>query len=77
MEIKVLGAGCEKCKALEKVTRDTVEKFGIDATVEKVEDIIKIMQLGTITVPALMVDGQIVLKGKIPTEDELSKLLIK
>ncbi len=77
MEIKVLGTGCAKCKALEKVTRQAVEKTGISATVTKVEDIVEIMQLGVMTTPALVVNGEIVLKGKVPSVDEIVKLITK
>ncbi len=77
MEIKVLGTGCKKCKALEKVTKEAIEKTGINATLTKVEDIVEIMQFGVMTTPALVVDGKIVVKGKVPTVDEISKLLTK
>ncbi len=77
MEIKVLGTGCAKCKALEKATKEAIEKTGIDATITKVEDIVEIMQFGVMTTPALVVDGEIAIKGKVPTVDEISKLLTK
>jgi len=77
MEIKVLGTGCAKCKALEKVTNEAVTKTGINATITKVEDIVEIMQFGVMTTPALVIDGKIVVKGKVPTVDEISKLLTK
>jgi len=75
MEIKVLGTGCAKCKALEKATKEAIEKTGVNATVTKVEDIVEIMQFGVMTTPALVIDGEIVVKGKVPSVDELSKLL--
>lgn len=77
MEIKVLGTGCAKCKNLERATKEAVAKAGIEATVEKVEDILKIMQLGVMTTPALVVDGEVVIKGKVPSVDEIAKLLTK
>lgn len=77
MEIKVLGTGCAKCKALEKATKAAVEKAGVNATVTKVEDIVEIMQFGVMTTPALVVDGEIVVKGRVPSIDELSKFLTK
>jgi small redox-active disulfide protein 2 len=77
MDIKVLGTGCSKCNSLEKVTKEAVEKAGVDATITKVEDIVEIMQYGVMTTPALVVDGKIVVKGKVPSVDELSKLLTK
>lgn len=77
MDIKVLGTGCAKCKALEKATNAAVEKAGLTATVTKVEDIVEIMQMGIMTTPALVVDGKIVSKGRVPSIDELTKLLTK
>ncbi len=77
MEIKVLGTGCAKCKSLEKATREAVEKAGIDATVTKVEDIVEIMQFGVMTTPALVIDGEVVVKGKVPSVSEITKLLTK
>jgi len=77
MEIKVLGTGCPKCKTLEKLTRGIVEQNGLDATVEKVEDIVAIMNYGVISTPALVVDGRVVVKGRVPSADELKKILIK
>jgi small redox-active disulfide protein 2 len=77
MEIKVLGTGCPKCKTLEKLTREIVEQNGLDATVEKVEDIMAIMNYGVISTPALVVDGRVVVKGRVPSADELKRILVK
>ena len=76
MEIKILGTGCPKCKTLEKMTRDVVTKNGINASITKVEDIMEIMKFGVMTTPALVVDGIVVLKGKVPTEPELTIVLM-
>lgn len=75
MEIKVLGTGCPKCKTLEKVTRDTLAEIGSNATVEKVEDIMKIMQFGVMSTPALVIDGEVVLSGKVPSVKELKEII--
>ncbi len=75
MEIKVLGTGCAKCKALEKAVTDAVKQSGINATISKVEDIVEIMQFGVITTPALVVNGKIVIKGRVPSVKDLTKLL--
>ena len=75
MEIKILGTGCPKCKALEKVTRDVVAENGIEANVSKVEDIMDIMKFGVMTTPALVVDGVVVMKGHVPSKEEVKKLL--
>ena len=75
MEIKILGTGCPKCKALEKVTRDVVAENGIDANVTKVEDIMDIMKFGVMTTPALVIDGVVVMKGHVPSKEEVKQLL--
>lgn len=75
MDIKVLGTGCPKCRTLEKLTRDAVEKLGIDANISKVEDIMEIMQYNVAKTPALIVDGKIVVKGNVPSYDALKKML--
>lgn len=75
MEIKVLGTGCAKCKTLEKQTRLAVEEMGITAEVVKIEDIVEIMNFGVMTTPALVVDGQVVIKGKVPSLEDIKMLL--
>ncbi|MGE5394617.1 MAG: thioredoxin family protein [Candidatus Saccharibacteria bacterium] len=77
MEIKILGSGCPKCKTLEKLTREVVEQNGIDATVTKVEDIYQIMKYGVMTTPALVVDEKVEVKGRIPSAEEIKKLLTR
>jgi len=76
MEIKILGTGCAKCKTLEEVTRKVVKDNGIDATITKVEDIVEIMKFNIMTTPALVIDGKVVTKGRIPSADEIKQLLI-
>lgn len=75
MEIKVLGTGCNKCKQLDKLVREVVQSEGIDAEVEKVEDIIDIMSYGIISTPALVINGDVVLRGYVPSADEIRKLI--
>jgi len=77
MEIKILGTGCPKCKTLEKLTREVVEQNNIDATVSKVEDIVEIMKYGVMTTPALVVNGKVEIKGRIPTSDEIKQVLTR
>ncbi len=76
MEIKILGPGCPKCKTLEKLTREVVEQNHIDATVSKVDDIVEIMNYGVMTTPALVVNEKVIMKGRVPSAEELRKLLI-
>ena len=75
MEIKILGTGCAKCKTLEQLTRDVVSKNGIDATITKVEDIMEIMKFNIMTTPALVIDGKVVVKGRVPSAEEIKQLL--
>ena len=77
MEIKILGPGCPKCKTLEQLTRQVVEQNGIEATVTKVEDIVAIMNYGVMTTPALVIDEKVVLKGRVPSADELRKIITR
>lgn len=76
-EILILGTGCSKCKTLEKLTREAVSEEGIDANVSKVEDIVEIMQYGVMSTPALVVDKQVVMSGKLPSKKEIIELLNK
>ena len=77
MEIKILGPGCAKCKTLDKLTHEVVEKNGIKANITKVEDIMEIMKYGVMSTPALVIDEKMVLKGRVPSSDELKQLLTK
>jgi small redox-active disulfide protein 2 len=77
MEIKILGPGCPKCKTLDRMTREVVEKNGIDAKITKVEDIMEIMKYGVMSTPALVVDEKVLVKGRVPSSDEIKQLLTK
>lgn len=77
MEIKVLGSGCAKCKTLERLTREAVEELQLDANIEKIEDIQKIVEYGVMFTPALVVDGEVIVKGRVPKLDEIKSLLNK
>ena len=77
MEIKILGPGCANCKILDKLTHEVVEKNGISATITKVEDIMEILKYGVMSTPALVVDEKVILKGRVPSLDELKQLLTK
>jgi small redox-active disulfide protein 2 len=75
MEIKILGTGCPKCRSLEKATREVVAQNGIDVTITKVEDIVEIMKFNIMSTPALVIDGTVVVKGRVPSNEELKQLL--
>ncbi len=75
MKIQVLGTGCAKCKSLEKAVREVVAQNNIDAEVTKVEDIMEIMKFNVMTTPALVIDGKVVVKGRVPSNSELKEIL--
>jgi len=77
MNIIVLGTGCARCKTLEHLTRKAVADLNLNAEVTKEEDITKIMSYGIMRTPGLVVDGKVVLSGRIPSESELKELLTK
>ncbi|MFW5913688.1 MAG: thioredoxin family protein [Bacillota bacterium] len=75
MEIKVLGSGCKKCQLLEKHVHQALESLGKDANVEHVTDINKIADYGVMGTPALVVDGNVVISGRVPSAKKLEKHL--
>lgn len=77
MEIKILGTGCPKCKTLEKITREVAEQNGYQANITKVTDIMDIMKYGVMTTPALVVNENVEIKGRVPSADEIKEVLNK
>ena len=77
MEIKILGTGCPKCKTLEKLTREVVAETGIETNISKVEDIMQIMNYGVVATPALVVDEKVVIKGRVPSANEIKQILTR
>jgi small redox-active disulfide protein 2 len=75
MVIKVLGTGCAKCHQLEENTRKAVAELGLDASIEKVENIKDIMKYGVMKTPALVVDGKVKVMGRVPSPEEIKKYL--
>ena len=75
INIKVLGTGCSKCNTLEKITRKAVADNGVDAEIEKVEDIMEIMNYGIMKTPALVINGEVKISGRLPSDKELKELL--
>jgi small redox-active disulfide protein 2 len=75
MDIKVLGPGCNNCVTLENRTREALAKLGEDATIEKVTDTAAIMGYGIMATPGLVVDGEVVISGRVPTVGHLAELL--
>ncbi len=73
--IKVLGTGCPKCQSMTRVVKAVVAENNIDATVEKVEDIMEIMKFNVMTTPALVIDDVTAIKGRVPSKNEVLDLL--
>lgn len=75
MEIKVIGTGCEKCNRLYQNVQQAVNELGITANIEKVEELMDIVRLGVMLTPALIVDGKIVITGRVPDVKSLLSIL--
>jgi len=75
MKIEILGTGCAKCHKLDELVRETVKESGVSAEITKVEDIKKMMAYGVMTTPALVIDGQVKVAGKIPSIEEIKQLI--
>ncbi len=74
-KIQILGTGCPKCKLLYANTEAALKSAGIEAQIEKVEQIVEIMKFGVMTTPALVVDGKVKSAGKVLSPDEIQKHL--
>ena len=76
MTIKILGTGCPNCQKLEANTKKAVEELGLkDTKVEHLYDVNKIIEMGIMMTPALAIDDEIVVSGKIPTVEEIKEML--
>lgn len=75
MTIEILGTGCAKCRALEEHVKQAVAKSGKFAQIKKVDDITEIMKYGVMSTPGLVVDSKVVSVGKVPSVDEIVKLI--
>lgn len=71
MDIKVLGPGCPKCRQTEKIVKDAVAESGVEATVQKVTDVMEIAGYGVFGTPAVVVDGEVKSVGKIPKKQDV------
>ena len=74
-KIQILGTGCPKCKKLAENAEAAANAAGIECAIEKVTDINEIMKFGVMMTPALAVDGQVKVVGKVPSPDEIKKML--
>ena len=77
MNIKIIGSGCPDCSKLYDNTLTALRELGLEAEVEKIGDLIEIVKLGVMTAPSLMIDGKLVVSGKVASQKEIVKLLKK
>jgi len=77
MDIKILGTGCAKCQQTEKLVREVLDETGVVAQVEKVADIKSITKYGVMLTPAVVVDGEVKIVGKIPKKEDIKSWLGK
>ena len=75
-KLQILGTGCQKCRMLTDHTEQAARALGLEYTLEKVTDINDIIAFGVVATPALVVDGEIRVAGRVPTADALKPLLI-
>ena len=75
MDIKILGSGCSRCKKTYETVQRVVEEDQVEGTVEYVTDIAKILDYDIMSMPAIVIDGKVVLNGQVPTADKVRELL--
>ena len=77
VEIKVLGPGCANCKRLEQIAQKVVNNLAVEAKIEKVTNYQEIVELGVMATPGLIVNGEVVSSGRIPSETEVTTWVIE
>jgi small redox-active disulfide protein 2 len=77
MKIKVLGPGCPRCHQLEQTVKEVVKELAVEASIEEVKDVKKIMAYPILTTPGLVVNEELVCSGKVPNMVEVTKLIVK
>ena len=75
MKVQVLGTGCPKCKKTAEAAQAAIDELGLDAEIEKVTDLNEIMKFGVMLTPALAVDGDVKVVGKVPTVEDIKGML--
>jgi small redox-active disulfide protein 2 len=75
-KIQILGPGCPRCEKLAELTDEVARSTGIEYELEKVTDIQEIVKFGVMITPALVVDGQVKMSGKVPAREEIEKMLL-
>ncbi len=74
-KLQILGTGCPKCKQLAELTEQAARDLGIEFEIEKITEVKEIMKFGVMMTPALAVDGEVKVAGKIPSIDDLRKMI--
>ncbi|MDD4874706.1 MAG: thioredoxin family protein [Dehalococcoidales bacterium] len=75
MKIKILGTGCAKCHQLEQTVKEVLNELGVDAQIENIKDIKKIMEYPILTTPGLVINGKVVCSGRLPTKAEVTTFI--
>jgi len=74
-KIEILGAGCAKCKKLHEMTQEAASQLKLECDIQYITDLQKIMAYGVMMTPALVVDGKVVISGKVPSMDDLKNII--
>ena len=77
MKIEILGTGCPKCKKTKELTKEVINELGVSAEIIEVTDLNKIIDYGVMITPALVIDGDVKVAGKIPEKEEIKKWIEK
>ena len=75
MIIEVFGTGCAKCNSVKAVVKETIERMGLDMEIQSVRDVQEIIERGVFMTPALVIDGDVKIAGRVPTTEEVEQLL--
>ncbi|HEQ79055.1 MAG TPA: thioredoxin family protein [Euryarchaeota archaeon] len=75
MKIEIFGTGCAKCIGLEKNVRKLVSQMNIDAEIVKIDDLDVMLDRGVMSTPCMAIDGEMVIRGRLPSDDELKRML--
>jgi small redox-active disulfide protein 2 len=75
MNFKILGTGCARCNQLENLTKEVLKEMGVEAHIDHVKDIKKIMEYPILTTPGLVINEELVLSGRVPSKAEMTKII--
>jgi small redox-active disulfide protein 2 len=75
MKIQILGTGCPKCKKMAELAETAAKELGLEVEIEKVTDIMKILDFGVMSTPGLAVDGKVLASGNVPSPEQVKRLL--